>query len=257
MTTRRALWRQLVASTGVALVLSVGAAPAHADAPPYPYFHSTITTGATLPDGAGTVSLLYDDTMIITANVGHRIEVPGYSGESYLRIDPQGHLDVNLASPAYYLNADRFATSSLPATLQNTDVTTIPPQWERRALVNSQVVFHNHLIHWMSPTLPEVVRDDGWVRDWSVTITVDGTPWTVRGVVRVDLAVAEAMGADFSKTTVVDARGTILRGPRHRAMSDATLVALWSAVAGLVVLAVVSTAMVVRMRASSPAPPSS
>jgi hypothetical protein len=52
--------------------------------------------------------------------------------------------------------------------------------WQRTA-TDGTVMWHDHRIHWMSPSRPAVIDTDGTVLRWEVPLSVDGTVHTVRG----------------------------------------------------------------------------
>lgn len=58
--------------------------------------------------------LANDALLEVTNRSGQELEVPGYDGEPYLRIGPDGVWE-NRNSPAVYLNTDRYAQTPVPA----------------------------------------------------------------------------------------------------------------------------------------------
>jgi hypothetical protein len=83
------------------------------------------------------------------------VQILGYEGEPYLRLDADGVFE-NLNSPAHYINLDRFASTTTPATA----TATAQPNWVKLS-DGSSVRWHDHRTHWMDPTTPrQDVRDD-------------------------------------------------------------------------------------------------
>jgi hypothetical protein len=112
-----------------------------------------------------------DDALELRNETGSTVLVPGYEGEPYLRVISGGRVEVNVNSPARYLNADRFAQTDVPRSASPD----APPKWE---VIGSDgvVAWHDHRIHWMSKeALPPQVEDedeDAKIFDWKVPLTV-------------------------------------------------------------------------------------
>ncbi|MPZ29303.1 MAG: hypothetical protein GEV12_23675 [Micromonosporaceae bacterium] len=132
---------------------------------------------------AVTWRVLANDALLQVANdSGQELLVPGYDGEPYLRVGPQGVWE-NRNSPAVYLNADRYAQTAVPDGVSaGTD-----PEWVKVA--DEPVhAWHDHRIHWMAATLPPQVKADPAVetvvQDWTVPFTLDGRTLAVTGQLR-------------------------------------------------------------------------
>jgi hypothetical protein len=124
--------------------------------------------------------LQFGDQLEVVNDTGTELEVPGYSGEPYLRIGPDG-VWRNALSPATWLNLDRAGLTRVPESSSITE----PPQWEQVS-TRPQYAWHDHRTHWMSTDLlpPAVAADPGHphtVADWSVPMTYGGTDVTVAG----------------------------------------------------------------------------
>lgn len=169
------------ASVGLtaAVLLTLAAAPAWADpAKPSNYVSELVTAPA------GVVAEVQggDSFLVVEAPAGTTVMVPGYSSdgsdfadweelEEYLRVLPDGTVQLNRRSAAYYQNAARYGAS--PEGAVGPDV---PPDWETVA-DDGRVAWHDHRIHWMSPTPPDRVDTGGGrqdVQDYAVPIVVDG-----------------------------------------------------------------------------------
>jgi hypothetical protein len=144
------------------------------------------------PDIDGvTFAIIGGDQYLQVTNTSDTVlEVPGYEdvlvagdnggADPYLRIGPQG-VEVNQASRATYLNADRFGRPGEPPPPGvGKDQ---PPHW---VTVSSAPTYawHDHRIHWMSPTLPPVIKDrteQTLISAWKVVFTHGGTTYEVQG----------------------------------------------------------------------------
>jgi hypothetical protein len=124
--------------------------------------------------------LSFGDELEVVNTSGTELDVPGYSGEPYLRIGPDG-VWRNALSPATWLNLDRFGRTRVPETASITD----PPQWEQVS-TEPQYAWHDHRTHWMSTDLlpPAVAADPSrshTVADWTVPMTYAGADVAVDG----------------------------------------------------------------------------
>ncbi len=124
--------------------------------------------------------LQFGDELEVVNDTATDLEVPGYSGEPYLRIGPDG-VWRNARSPATYLNLDRYAAAGLPPTV---DVAA-EPDWQQVS-TEPQYLWHDHRTHWMSQgVLPPVVAADPTtphtVIEWSVPMVHGGEPVVVAG----------------------------------------------------------------------------
>jgi hypothetical protein len=121
-----------------------------------------------------------DDRVELVNRSGQVVIVDGYRNEPYLRFLPDGTVQRNRRSPATYLNEDRFAQADVPVSARPN----AKPQWEKVA-ENSRYDWHDHRIHWMSKTPPQVVRKDQSRRvrvfDWKVPMAVAGRPGSIVG----------------------------------------------------------------------------
>ena len=162
------------------LVLSAG--PAAAD-PPGPTNYRSVVTAVETPDGEPVdldVEVLGGDAyLVLAAPAGATVEVPGYDGEPYVRISPDGLVEVNHRSPTHWFNEDRYG-ADVPE-LADADA---EPVW--RVFFDEGVyAWHEHRIHWMSPGAPPQVdtgaRQSQEVFDWEIPILLDDEPVVIRG----------------------------------------------------------------------------
>ncbi len=136
---------------------------------------------AVAPADAGlTVDVLdRDDRLALRNGSGKTVVVEGYNGEPYARLQPDGTVEVNLNSPALYLNEERFAKVDLPARADEDAA----PEWK---VVDGAGRFewHDHRIHWMGAGRPAAVRDPQRrtkVFDWEVPMRVGDRQGGVTG----------------------------------------------------------------------------
>jgi hypothetical protein len=161
------------------------AGPAAAD-PAGPTNYDSVLHGVEAADGEPVPAVLEviggDAFLVLRVDPGVGAEVPGYEGEPYLRVGPDGTVELNERSPARWLNE---------AQLGSVDVD-VPPQADAEASPVWQAVaddgvyaWHDHRIHWMSASAPPQVdtgaRQAQPVMDWEVPFVVDGRDVVARG----------------------------------------------------------------------------
>ncbi len=167
-------WSSSLAVALVALALTPALAHAHQG---NPNFRSTITKVTPAIPGVSLDVLSLDDRLELTNHSDRTVVVGGYNDEPYVRIKPDGTVQVNRLSPSGYLNADRYAREIAPAFAS----ATAPPQW-RTIDKTGRYEWHDHRIHYMAQGVPPQVKDTKVrtkVFDWKVPLTVG----TVRGAV--------------------------------------------------------------------------
>lgn len=184
---RRGRWLR---ATGLGLLLLVvTAGPAAAD-PPGPTNYDAEVVGIEPATDAVEARVLGGDSFLqLDVAEGHEVVVRGYDGEElYLRFDADGSVFENRRSSSYYQNQSRYNPNAAdrPAEV-GADV---PPDWVQVSSTGSYA-WHDHRIHWMSPTtLPfrsDVEEEDGVPIDPSsgeaqpAAVWVDPVPITVDG----------------------------------------------------------------------------
>ena len=119
--------------------------------------------------------------MELIRTTAKEVQILGYDGESYLRLDATGVFE-NTNSPAHYVNLDRYARKQPPPTAS----AKATPNWVKLGN-GSSIRWHDHRTHWMSTTPPpEVTANPGVQRvvvSDHVDLIVDGQP--VKASVRV------------------------------------------------------------------------
>jgi hypothetical protein len=166
------LRRALAASLALA-ALAAPAATAHEG---NPNFRSEVT-GA--PPGIEAEIVNLDDSIEVRTEPGHEVLALGYEDEPYVRFLPDGTVEANERSPAFFLNRDRFADVDVPASADPEAA----PQWTEVAS-NGVYSWHDHRIHYMGEGTPPQVDDESVeteVFEWELPFEVDGDPATIAG----------------------------------------------------------------------------
>ena len=160
----------------LALGIPAGVATAHEGSPDY----ESLVRGVTPPIAGFSVEVLNGDDRLGVQNTGRStVTIDGYNEEPYIRMTPGGTVDVNLRSPAYYLNQDRFYGTNVPASAK----AGATPQW-RTVARTGRYEFHDHRMHWMATRTPEQVTDKAKrtkVFDWNVPVQAQGTTGVIAG----------------------------------------------------------------------------
>jgi len=163
--------RRLALVAALAAVLAAPAA-AHNGGGAAQGYLSTIRTVHPLIPGLFALVMQGDDRLWLSNGSGKDVTVLGYAGEPYLRFERK-RVYRNAASPATYLNEDRFGTQPVPASA----TPTAAPRWVLVA-DDGTYEWHDHRIHWMGATPPPAVRKDPHVAhhvfDWRVPLRVEG-----------------------------------------------------------------------------------
>jgi len=116
-----------------------------------------------------------DDAIELRNMTGRTVIVPGYEAEPYLRFLANGRVEVNVNSPAKYLNEERYGGVAVPKQAS----AKANPKWQLVAQSGSYA-WHEHRVHWMSTDQPPRVKASGGgelqkVFDWVVPLTVGDT----------------------------------------------------------------------------------
>ena len=174
----RAVRRGAALAALILLFVLASAAPALADPAGPTNYRSVVTSIDPDPTGV-TIEVIGGDAFLsIAVAEGHTVEVPGYFGEPYLRIDEDGSVWLNVLSPARYINQDRYGLSGVPDFAD----AEAEPEWEQVG-DGGTFAWHDHRIHWMSFDMPPTVIGDRaqTVFPWTVTMTIDGLETEVAG----------------------------------------------------------------------------
>lgn len=171
----------LAAAMTLALVLSAQSllpalATGHSLGPTYDTFVRAVSPSipglkATVDQGRGE--------LVLTNRSDATVTVYGYEREPYLRLLPDGRVLENYNSPAKWVNRDQFANAPVPKFAS----AKAAPDW-RPVASDSSYQWHDHRIHWMSPTPPRAVAGSDErtkIFDWKVPVSVADQPGAVAG----------------------------------------------------------------------------
>jgi hypothetical protein len=121
-----------------------------------------------------------DDRFQLTNRTGKPILIYGYDGEQYARVLPDGSVEVNKNSPAYYLNQDRTGTGTpVPKTASDT----APPAWSTIDRTG-RFEWHDHRMHYMGKGVPPQVKDHSKrqkIDDYTIPIKVGAQKGAIHG----------------------------------------------------------------------------
>lgn len=261
MILRRAFIAALAgACVSVALAPAAGADPARPG-----NYASRVLCIVAAPESVETTATCADATAVpVTAKVvggdgfldltvqrGTTVEIPGYTGEPWLRVESNGTVLENQASSATYLNETRYGTAGnveIPSWV-TIGRATEHPMWKVVGH-DGNYIWHDHRIHYMNPHVPpktvpgtdRVVisdRDDGL---WYIPMVIDGVPHLILGELRVFPAPnpLPQWGLMIGLFALASAIGFALRGPAARIAAGALVVTgsltLWAGAAELRVI---------------------
>jgi hypothetical protein len=224
----KASWR---AAALALLVVMFTAGPAAADPAKPGEYTSTITSVEPALEHARVEILGGDSFLQVSVDRDHEVDVyaPGTPdvdhGQPFHRVRADGVVEENRQSPYTYAIQTRYGTQP-PDGLDPSG----PPDWQQ---VGTGGVFawHDHRVHWMSPTKKAGIHPGDIVQTWSVAMAVDGTAVTVAGVVRLAHPISPI---PWFAAAVVLAAAAVLLG-RGASTFVAAITVLFSALAALVV----------------------
>ena len=171
------VWSAIIAG---AILTAAPAGFAHADAPGPTDYSSVIvevTTSESLSlanDVAITIEG-HDSFLSVTVARGTTVEIPGYRGEEYLKIESDCTAYENQGSISTWYNKDRYG-SDFGADVVDHDAAA---DWLQIAS-NCTIAWHDHRIHYMSPQPPINAKPGDVLVADSIPFTVDGIPVAVR-----------------------------------------------------------------------------
>jgi hypothetical protein len=170
---------RLLACTAAAALLAFAGAPLASAHQGNPNFRSVIDRIAPATPGVRLQVLNYDDRLELTNRSSDPVTVIGYDGEPYARVLADGTVEVNLRSPATYLNDDRYAQVQVPPTAS----AKAAPQWKVLDRTG-RFEWHDHRIHYMAKGIPVAVKDTKLrtkVFDWRVPVKVGPRDGAISG----------------------------------------------------------------------------
>ena len=163
-----------------AILTAAPAGFAHADAPGPTDYSSVIvevTTSESLPlsDDVAITIEGHDSFLSVTVARGTTVDIPGYEGEEYLKIESDCNVYENQRSMSTWYNKERYG-SDFGADVVDHDAA---PEWLQIAS-NCTLAWHDHRIHYMSPQPPVNAKPGDVIVADSIPFTVDGIPVAVR-----------------------------------------------------------------------------
>jgi hypothetical protein len=143
------------------------------------HYRSNITSVIPRVPGLSLEVLEFADRLVLRNHTGKTVTVYGYQGEPYARVMPDGAVEVNTRSPAYFLNQNFYGDVNVPSSASPTAA----PRW---SIIDrtGELEWHDHRIHWMSPALPPQVKNTNVrtkIFDWQVPIQVGSQKGAVAG----------------------------------------------------------------------------
>jgi hypothetical protein len=161
MTPRHTTVRRLRRSGLLALLLLVlTAAPALADPPGPTNYRAEVVGLEPAVEGVEARILGGDSFLQLDVAEGTEVVVRGYDGEElYLQFEADGTVLENRRSRTYHQNQARYSVAD--SAIPDDAGPDVPPQWVEVSTTGSYA-WHDHRIHWMSPTtLPFRADTDG------------------------------------------------------------------------------------------------
>lgn len=217
--------RQLTLAAVLGAVLAALLAPgAGAASNPYLYEQASAAPGADQGSNANYRSyvvgvtpavpglqvqvLAFADRLQVFNHTGRTVTIYGYQGEPYARLLPDGAVQLNVRSPALYLNTTFYGGGTVPAGANPAS----PPQWTT-VYKTGTFQWHDHRIHWASPELPPQVKDTSkrtLIVNWKVPITVGGQSGAIAGQLYWTPSASRASATAYVVLGVVALLGIVL-----------------------------------------------
>ncbi len=168
--------RTLVVAVLSSIALVPAAAQAHQGNPNY---RSVVERVSPRVAGVSLQVVNLDDSLELTNRSKQTVVMEGYDREPYVRIKPDGTVEVNQNSPALYLNEERDTYGEVPAGVSKD----AEPRW-KEVDKTGRFAWHDHRIHYMGEGRPPAV-EGATVRtkayDWKVPFKVGTTPAVIDG----------------------------------------------------------------------------
>lgn len=160
----------------VSVLLGATSASAHQG---NPNMESVVRAIVPHASGVSIRVLNRDDRFELTNRSRQPILIYGYNGEPYARLLPDGTVEQNTSSPAYYLNQDRSANVAVPKSAS----ATASPTWQVMDKTG-RFQWHDHRMHYMGTGVPPAVKDTKKrqkVFDYSIPIKVGDRAGAIDG----------------------------------------------------------------------------
>ena len=163
----------------VALAVLLTAVPAACAHQANPNYLTQVNAVTPATNGVTVTVINRSDRLLLHNTSDADVQISGYKGEPYARVQADGTVEVNTDSPAYYLNEDRFGQTKAPASADGKGA----PQWKVLSKTG-RFEWHDHRMHWMSQQPPSQVRgvkEKTKIFDWTVPVKVGATAGAIKG----------------------------------------------------------------------------
>lgn len=173
-------WRRGLCAAVLAAAAIASPASAYQTAPNSggdPNYSSVIR--AVEPRTAGvTARILGHDNLVRLVNRSDStVVVYGYNGDQYARLLPDGSVQLNLRSPAFYLNEYRFGDQTVPRYAD----AHAPPEW-RTMDHSAEIAWHDHRIHTAKAgAQPAGTRPHTLLFSYRIPLRIDGRSGAITG----------------------------------------------------------------------------
>ena len=140
-------------------------------------YSSVIRSTAPRTPGVSARVLGHDNLVRLENRSDRTLVVYGYSGDQYARLLADGTVQLNLRSPAFYLNEYRFGDQRVPSYAD----ARATPQW--RTMDHSfELVWHDHRIHVANGSGPPAgTRPNTLLSAYRIPIRIDGRSGAITG----------------------------------------------------------------------------
>lgn len=167
-------WRLLFLCIVIAAIQTAIAPSVSAD-PAGPTDYRTVISNITPATEGFEIKMIGGDSfMFMQVVAGTDVMVQGYQSEPYLWFRSDGLVLENLASPATWLNQDRYGDGELPEIAD----AEAPPQW-RKVSESGRYAWHDHRSHWMNSAKPPGAESGDQILSATVPMRVNGATVTV------------------------------------------------------------------------------
>jgi hypothetical protein len=165
----------------LAALLALGAVPASAyqtapNSSGDPSYRSVIRAIEPPTPGLSARVLGHDNLVRLDNRSGHTVIVYGYSGDQYARLLADSTVQLNLRSPAFYLNEYRFGDQKVPSYAD----AQAPPQW-RTMDHSGELLWHDHRIHAAKSGAPRGTRRNSLLRAYRIPMEVGSRRGAIAG----------------------------------------------------------------------------
>jgi hypothetical protein len=140
-------------------------------------YHSLVRAVTPPTPGLSARVLGHDNLVQLENHSGRTIVVYGYTGDQYARLLADGTVQLNLRSPAFYLNEYRFGDQTVPAYAD----ARAAPEW-RTMDRSATLVWHDHRIHAAKAGGPPAGTQPGaLLRAYRIPLRIGSAPGAVAG----------------------------------------------------------------------------